>query len=109
MTVYVDDMETEFRGMRMCHMIGSDEAELHSMAERIGMRREWFQRGDHYDVPQHRKAQAVAAGAVEITRRQAALMIRMARLTGSMGTPEEAEAWHRRRVAEKAQARTRAW
>lgn len=44
-------------------------AELHAMAERIGMRREWFQNKPHYphyDLTESLRAAAVAAGAVEV-------------------------------------------
>lgn len=76
MAVYVDDMKAEFRRSPfarkyvMCHMIADDEADLHAMADRIGVKRKWFQ-GDHYDVTQTKRALAVKAGAIEITWREA--------------------------------------
>jgi hypothetical protein len=49
------------------------------MAQRIGLKRAWAQHMDrpnrwhrHYDVTESRRAAAVAAGAVEITWREAA-------------------------------------
>ena len=69
MTVYVDSFYTPFRRMKMCHMLADTEEELHEMAERIGMRRSWFQ-GDHYDVSKSKRALAVAAGAREVTSRE---------------------------------------
>ncbi len=78
MTVYVDDMATAYGRMRMCHMIADTEAELHAMADRIGVARKWYQ-GDHYDIAQSKKALALAAGAVPITWRQAAAMSRIRR------------------------------
>lgn len=71
MAVYVDDMRAPFRRMIMCHMIADTPDELHAMAARIGMRREWFQgrsRVPHYDVCLQRRAQAVALGAIEVDR-----------------------------------------
>ncbi len=49
-----------------CHMAtdGSWE-ELHAFAARLGLRRAWFQ-GDHYDLPPHGRAAAVALGAEEV-------------------------------------------
>lgn len=51
------------------HMLANDLAALHAMADRIGLRRSWFQ-GDktfaHYDLTASKRALAVAAGAVEI-------------------------------------------
>ena len=43
MTVFVDDMRAAYRGMTMCHMMADTLAELHAMAERIGVGRNWFQ------------------------------------------------------------------
>jgi hypothetical protein len=43
--------------------------ELHTFAEGLGVPRRAFER-DHYDVPSHRYADAVAAGAVEVSSRE---------------------------------------
>lgn len=75
MTVYVDDARRPFGRMICCHMLADTPTELHAMADRIGSRRAWFQ-GDHYDIPLFRRARAIAAGAVEITQRQAVLVRR---------------------------------
>ena len=65
---------------RWCHLFSdtSDE-ELHAFARRIGLRRSWAQKLDdpnrlrhHYDVTEGKRAQAVAAGAVEVDSRTAA-------------------------------------
>lgn len=66
MTVYVDDAEIPFKGMKMNHMIADTEEELHEMAEEIGLKREWYQ-GDHYDVSLSKKELALDKGAVEIS------------------------------------------
>ena len=73
MVVYVDDMVASFGRMKMCHMVADTEAELHAMADKIGVARKWYQ-GDHYDVALSKRALAIAAGAVEITFRQCGLM-----------------------------------
>lgn len=76
MSVYVDDARHRFGRMVMCHMTADTLAELHAMADRIGLRREWFQADGgprptpHYDVSLAKRAQAVALGAVEITQRE---------------------------------------
>lgn len=68
--VYVDDMHErpmgQFRRMKMSHMIADTEAELHDMAEKIGVARRWYQ-GDHYDVCKAKRALAVQFGAIELT------------------------------------------
>lgn len=62
---------------RWCHMFADTEEELHAMAERIGMRREWFQdrrKGDHrfphYDLVPSKRALAVKFGAEQVDRRR---------------------------------------
>lgn len=81
MTVYVDDMKAAFQpahrpGRRyiMCHMIADTDDELHTMADRIGVARKWFQ-GDHYDITQSKRALAVQAGAEAISMRDLAKMV----------------------------------
>lgn len=71
MSVYVDDMRARFRGMIMVHMIADTSAELHAMADRIGVQRKWCQKpgtpNEHYDICLSKRKLAVAAGAIEIT------------------------------------------
>lgn len=43
--------------------------ELHVFAEKLGVPPRAFER-DHYDIPSHRYADAVAAGAVEVSSRE---------------------------------------
>ena len=93
MTVYVDDMKASVGRMIMCHMIADTEAELHAMADRIGIARKWYQ-GDHYDICKSMRQKAVKAGACEVTMRQAALMLATWKQTGVMPAPDDAfEAW----------------
>lgn len=78
MSVYVDALERRgeregFRWHTSCRMYADTLAELHAMADRIGMWRAWFQddAGDpHYELVPARRAMAVEAGAVEHTREQ---------------------------------------
>lgn len=98
MSVFVDNMRAPFGRMTMCHMLADSDTELHLMASRIGVARRWWQSpektsGSHYDIALSKRALAVAAGAIEITLRQAAAMNYRRRATGELGSPEEAEAW----------------
>lgn len=87
MTIYVDSAMIPARvgrhNSRWCHLMGDDldPTELHTFADRIGLKRAWFQAGkrlgrpgepdpvgDHYDVTEGMRRAAVAAGAVEIDR-----------------------------------------
>ena len=80
MAILVDELR-EYPGTTLpfrswCHMAtdGGFE-ELHAFAARLGLRRAWFQ-GDHYDLPPHGRAAAVALGAQEVAT--AELLLRMA-------------------------------
>lgn len=69
MTVYVDDVRLRFGRMIMCHMWADTEEELHAFANRLGLRRSWFQEPPkaswkHYDISLGVKMEALAAGAV---------------------------------------------
>lgn len=85
MTVYVDDSFIPARvgrhASRWCHLFADTQEELHEFAESIGLRRSWFQPGKplkggrpshlwHYDVTEGKRAEAVKAGAVEVTWRE---------------------------------------
>lgn len=62
-------------GHRWAHLYCEDLEELHQFAASIGLRREWAQtsrRGvPHYDLTPGRRARAVVAGAIPLTRREA--------------------------------------
>lgn len=81
MPVYVDNAQLPLGRMRCCHMVADTLDELHAMADAIGCRREWFQPRSfpHYDVPLFRRARVVALGAVQVDRRQLALIMRRVR------------------------------
>lgn len=89
MAVYVDPMMTcipnhNWRWSKACHLTADSTPELHQFAAMIGLKRCWFQnrRGrhfPHYDLTEGKRAQAVAAGAIELTRRQAVEKMRAAR------------------------------
>ena len=53
-----------------CHLV-SDASfeELHAFAGRLGIPRRFFQ-GDHYDLPAHLRARALALGAEAVTTRE---------------------------------------
>lgn len=74
MSVYVDCERNRYRDMVMSHMVADDVGELHAMAQRLGLKRQWFQRSrngtPHYDICQSKRALALSLGAVEINRRE---------------------------------------
>lgn len=87
MAVYVDDMHEvpmgRFGRMKMCHMIADTSAELLAMADQIGLDWRWLQKAgtphEHFDVSLAKRADAVKAGAVEITMRELAMKTRAKR------------------------------
>jgi hypothetical protein len=97
MTVYVDDWRQPARVGRVngtwSHLtVGpcDDLDELHAFAGRIGLRREWFQDEPwplaHYDVTESKRRQAIAAGAVPVTWREAGRRMREALSQARAGT-----------------------
>jgi len=73
MTVYVDKSAHGFGRMIMCHMIADTPEELRAMAEKIGVALKWFQAEasvPHFDIAKSKRALAIAAGAVEIERKE---------------------------------------
>lgn len=70
MSVYVDQFPPGWgKWSGGGHLLGSDIDELHALAKKIGLRRDWFQGNEtfaHYDVTQGKRAQALAAGAIPI-------------------------------------------
>jgi hypothetical protein len=83
MAILVDRAVWRWRGRRWAHLVsdaGYDE--LHAFADRLGLRREWFQ-GDHYDVPESVRDQALRLGAVPMPSRELVLRLRAAGLRKS--------------------------
>ena len=76
MAVYVDEPIWEWRGRRWCHLTADTPQELHEMAARLGLLRQWFQSKperpwrDHYDIPEEVRAQALACGAKPLSTRE---------------------------------------
>lgn len=69
--VYVDELPAAGWGKWNggAHMLANDIDALHEMADRIGLKRAWFQEQGsfpHYDLTASKRRLAVAAGAIEI-------------------------------------------
>lgn len=91
MTVYVDEIiqwPTNIRCFKAgsCHMSADTLEELHAVARKIGLRREWFQDHrtmPHYDLTPTRREAALRAGAVFVSGREQARKRRAARNKGA--------------------------
>lgn len=72
MPVYVDKAQHKYGRMVMCHMLADSMDELLAMADTIGVNRKWFQPNSHphFDICKAKRAKAIAAGAIEVDRRQ---------------------------------------
>jgi hypothetical protein len=62
-------------------------AELHAFAARLGVPRRAFER-DHYDIPEHRYADVVRAGAVEVSSREVVRLLHGAGLRRRKGAAQ---------------------
>jgi uncharacterized protein DUF4031 len=83
--VYVDSEENGLGRMKMCHMLADTPQELHAMADKIGVRRKWYQghaSTPHYDICKSKRELAVRNGAVEVDRKKAVEIIRRIRAGG---------------------------
>ena len=71
MSVYVDDASVPWRGERWAHLMADTLQELHAFASALGLPRRAFQdktSGAHYDITLAMREQALALGAVPISR-----------------------------------------
>lgn len=79
---------------RWCHMIADTEDELHEMARRLGLRREWFQadptgRGHaHYDLVPSKRTLAIRFGAKAITFHELGAMLNERTVAWRASRPE---------------------
>lgn len=88
MSVYVDDAFVEGDWGKWSgggHMQADTPEELHAFADRLGLKRSWFQTKpgrpwhDHYDLTRGKREQAIRLGAVAETWRAAAMRHRLDR------------------------------
>lgn len=70
--VYVGTREYRYGRMIMSHMVADDIEELHEMANRLGVRR-WFQnkgKYPHYDISKVTKKKAIELGVKMVNDRE---------------------------------------
>jgi len=79
MSVYVDQAANILDRMKMSHMVADSLDELHAMADKVGLKHEWFQDNPdhpHYDLCQSKRRYAISLGAVEINNLQLVSLVR---------------------------------
>ena len=73
MSCYVDpQMDFGWRLGPSCHLWADTLEELHAMADKIGLKRKWFQDKptlQHYDLTVSRRKLAIENGAIELDRK----------------------------------------
>jgi hypothetical protein len=71
--IYVDQPIHPWRGKKWCHLVADDIQELHDFAQKLGLKREWFQNHiiqPHYDITAAKREAAINLGAKPITTKQ---------------------------------------
>lgn len=78
--ILIDEARWWFRGRKWCHLVSDVSIEeLVTFADAHGIDRRAFQ-GDHYDIPEDRREDLIAAGAVVVGSRELARRLRAAGL-----------------------------
>jgi hypothetical protein len=95
MSCYVDTVraypEAGLRYTEFCHLLADDPAELHAMADALGMPRHLFQDHPwrwHYDLPSHLRPRAIELGAIEVTLPFVGALLKRRRAAVRAGTRE---------------------
>jgi Protein of unknown function (DUF4031) len=83
---YVDSVRSYpgsgLRYSEFCHLLADNRAELHAMADALGIPRRFFQDHPwrwHHDLPAHLRERAVQLGAVEVDMHEVGALLRRRR------------------------------
>jgi hypothetical protein len=83
---YVDTVRSypgkKLRYTEFCHLLADSRAELHAMADALGIPHRFFQDHPwrwHHDLPEHLRARAVELGALEVTMHDVGALLRARR------------------------------
>ncbi len=86
MACYVDTVRSypgkALRYTEFCHLLADTRAELHTMADGLGIPRRFFQDHAwrwHHDLPEQLRARAIELGAVEVTMHEVGALLRARR------------------------------
>jgi hypothetical protein len=88
---YVDTVRdypgSGLRYERFCHLLADERAELHAMADDLGIPRRFFQDHPwrwHHDLPEHLRSRAVELGAREVTLREVGELLQRRRAAAAI-------------------------
>ena len=92
MAAYVDQAIWSWQGLKWCHLMADDPAELHRLAAQLGIKRTSFQSpprasAPHYDLTAYERKQAIAKGAVPCSRDLVVIIARRLRATHRSAAP----------------------
>jgi hypothetical protein len=81
MSVYVDEANWTWRGLKWAHLLADDLDELHRFAHRLGIHRLSFQAppkssSPHYDITAFERRLALAYGAIPCSRAEIVAVLR---------------------------------
>jgi len=92
-TLLVDECRWWHRGRRWCHLVSDvDLDELHAFADSLGVPRRGFH-GDHYDLPEDYRAEALSLGAQPVDSRELVRRLRAAGLRLSPAARRNGIGW----------------
>lgn len=93
MSVFVDDMKLRAKVGNIdavwSHLGADSLEEMHEFAQRLGLKRSWFQVSSsgipHYDITQSMRAKAIKMGAEEVTTQEGFKRLRPLRIDRTKG------------------------
>lgn len=87
MSVYIDNARHRYGDLMLSHMVADTVEELHAMADKIGVKRVFFQerKHPHYDVCVSKRKLAIQHGAKEVTEREIVQLARRADVNAKRG------------------------
>lgn len=96
MAVFVDNERIPWRGRHWCHLVADTLIELHDFADRLGLRRDWFQDRasyPHYDITLLLRARALRMGARSADKTELLACCRKLKMELRSSAKESAAPW----------------
>ena len=88
--ILVDPSHWWFRDKKWCHLVSDNNLEeLHAFAAQLGVPHRGFQ-GDHYDIPDDYRTQAIELGATAVASRE---LLQRLKAAGLRFSPAQRRAW----------------